>query len=177
MISTKELDKQTTFCYSLPCISNPILADQVVLLTPSKSLHPEPLLSRQQSAPVGPLDATLMDLPASVANKRLTVWLNPLDATLTKNRGAPSWSYLYTGTLPRLISFVCHSYENTGGVGVFFAFCTPCAQSKGQLSKTGEMGTGARGAPVPEVGLQVKIKSDQSRRPGSRVNEGRVNFP
>src|SRR6266852_7536541 len=28
-----------------------------------------------------------MDLPASVANKRLTVWLSPLDATLTKNRG------------------------------------------------------------------------------------------
>jgi hypothetical protein len=30
---------------------------------------------------------TLMDLPASVAKKRLTVRLNPLDATLTKNRG------------------------------------------------------------------------------------------
>ncbi len=36
---------------------------------------------------LSPLAATLMDLPASVANKRLTVWLNPLDATLTKNRG------------------------------------------------------------------------------------------
>src|SRR5229473_5846807 len=32
------------------------------------------------------------------------------------------WSYLHTGTLPRLISFVSHSYENTGGVGVFFPF-------------------------------------------------------
>jgi len=31
-----------------------------------------------------------MDLPASVATKRLTAWLNPLDATLTKNRG---WEY------------------------------------------------------------------------------------
>src|SRR5216684_5430649 len=28
-----------------------------------------------------------MHLPASVANKGLTAWLNPLDATLTKNRG------------------------------------------------------------------------------------------
>jgi hypothetical protein len=28
-----------------------------------------------------------MYLPASVANKRLTAWLSPLDATLTKNRG------------------------------------------------------------------------------------------
>jgi hypothetical protein len=28
-----------------------------------------------------------MDLLASVANKRLTAWLSPVDATLTKNRG------------------------------------------------------------------------------------------
>jgi hypothetical protein len=27
-------------------------------------------------------------------------------------RDSPLWSYLYTGTLPRLISFVSHSYEN-----------------------------------------------------------------
>src|SRR6266851_7330777 len=39
---------------------------------------------------LSPLDATLMDLPASVANKGLTAWLNPLDATLTKNRGGTS---------------------------------------------------------------------------------------
>ncbi len=29
-------------------------------------------------------------------------------------------SYLYTGTLPPLNSFVCHSYENTGGIPLFF---------------------------------------------------------
>src|SRR5229473_4854668 len=46
-----------------------------------------------------------------------------------------------------------------------------------QLSKREEMGTGARGAPVPEVGHYVKIKRAQSRRPGSRANQGRVNFP
>jgi hypothetical protein len=28
-----------------------------------------------------------MDFPTSVANKRLATWLNPLAATLTKNRG------------------------------------------------------------------------------------------
>jgi len=39
---------------------------------------------------LSPLDATLMHLPASVANKGLTAWLNPLDATLTKNRGGTS---------------------------------------------------------------------------------------
>jgi hypothetical protein len=37
--------------------------------------------------PISPLAATLTDLPASVANKRLTVILTPLNATLTKNRG------------------------------------------------------------------------------------------
>src|SRR6266852_2860245 len=62
-------------------------ARQLFLLTPPKSSYPRPLLSRPQSAPVSPLAATLMDLPASVANKRLTAWLTPLDATLTKNRG------------------------------------------------------------------------------------------
>src|SRR6266852_9589305 len=71
---------------------------QAVLLTPPKSSHSSPLLSRQQSAPVSPLAATLMELPASVANKGLTVRLNPLDATLTKNREAgvffPFWHAL-----------------------------------------------------------------------------------
>src|ERR1700682_6387297 len=36
---------------------------------------------------LSPLAATFMGLPASVANKRLTVLLSPLDATLTKNKG------------------------------------------------------------------------------------------
>ncbi|SRR6266481_3770375 len=46
---------------------------------------------------VSSLDATLMTSPASVANKRLTVELNPLDATLTKNRG---WKLRPVYTLP-----------------------------------------------------------------------------
>jgi hypothetical protein len=40
------------------------------------------------SSSLRPLAATLMNLPASVANKRLTAQLNLLDATLTKNTGA-----------------------------------------------------------------------------------------
>jgi hypothetical protein len=51
-----------------------------------ESPHPRPLLSCQHFTPVSPLAATLMDLPASVANKRLAARLTPLDATLTKNR-------------------------------------------------------------------------------------------
>src|SRR5882672_1743039 len=62
----------------------PMRARQVVLLTPPKSSHPRPLLSRQHFVPVSPLAATLMDSPASVASKRLTVGLSPLAATLTK---------------------------------------------------------------------------------------------
>jgi hypothetical protein len=43
--------------------------------------------ARPEQRSVSPLAATLTDLPASVANKRLTENLTPLDATLTKNRG------------------------------------------------------------------------------------------
>ncbi len=60
---------------------------QVVLLTSPESFHPTQLLSRQQPTPVTRLAATLTNSLASVANKRLTPGLNPLDATLTKNRG------------------------------------------------------------------------------------------
>ena|SRR5258708_908477 len=64
----------------------------------------------------------------------------------------------------------------TAGVrGYSSHFGTRCAQSNGQLSKREEMGTGARGAPVPEVGHYVKIKRAQSRKPESRANEERVN--
>src|SRR5712691_2552756 len=57
-----------------------------VLPTPTSSSHLSPLLSRQQLPPLTPLAATLMDFPASVANKRLTTGLSPLAATLTENR-------------------------------------------------------------------------------------------
>src|SRR6266851_2551006 len=84
-------------------------ARQAVLLTPSNSIHQSRLLSRQHFAPISPLDATLMDLPASVANKRVTSWLSPLDATLTKNRGVPppvqNLALLSsTSTVPRVLS-------------------------------------------------------------------------
>jgi hypothetical protein len=59
----------------------------VMLLTLSQSPYPTPLLFCQQTSPINPLLATLMDLPASVANKRLTESLTLLDATLTKNTG------------------------------------------------------------------------------------------
>src|SRR6266446_10763507 len=62
-------------------------ARRVVLLTRSKSSALTQLLSRQHFVRISPLAATLMDLPASVAYKRLTAELTPLDATLTKNRG------------------------------------------------------------------------------------------
>jgi hypothetical protein len=68
-------------------------ARQEVPLTPPKSSHPTQFLSRQQFTPVSLLAATLMDFPATVANKRLTAGLSPLDATLTKSTGvgAPSF--------------------------------------------------------------------------------------
>jgi hypothetical protein len=69
----------------------PMPARQVVLPTLPNSSHSRPLLSRQQSVGISPLHATLMGLSASVANKRLTPNLTPLDATLTKNTGGTSF--------------------------------------------------------------------------------------
>src|SRR5580704_690318 len=68
---------------SLQRSSVPTIFDLTLLGSP----HPNPLLCCQQSAPVNRLAATLMKLPVSVANKRLTEKLTPLPATLTKNRG------------------------------------------------------------------------------------------
>jgi len=64
------------------------------LSVPTSNLQGSNLFTCHSSkdGPVSPLTATLTDLPASVANKRLTAWLSPLDATLTKNRG---WRVLW----------------------------------------------------------------------------------
>src|SRR5580704_6007421 len=79
-------------------------ARQALLLTPSIPSHPIHLLSRQQSAPLTPLAATLTNLPASIVNKRLTPKLTPLIATLTKNRGAGvALQPLVTSLLPYLV--------------------------------------------------------------------------
>jgi len=48
-------------------------------------------------------------------------------------------------------------------------------QEDSQLFRKGEMGTGARGAPVPVVGLYLKIKHAQCQGLRSRPNEGHVN--
>jgi len=58
-----------------------------VLLTPPVSVRPHQLPSRQQSASVNPLEATLTASLASAVNKRLTKNVSPVNATLTKNRG------------------------------------------------------------------------------------------
>ena len=91
-------------CYSSLCISNAILNRSPLPNFRLLSFYPLTIvhwssklrLSRGAEIPtrsglpaiaLSPLTATLMDLRASVANKRLTAWLSPLDATLTKNRG------------------------------------------------------------------------------------------
>src|SRR6266403_1060769 len=97
-------------------------------LIPSESSAPTQLLSRQHFVRISPLAATLMDLPASVANKRLTAELSPLDATLTKNRGeggvtlrrkkciCKSLVFYALRTLPSSVScksFACHWVEKS----------------------------------------------------------------
>ena len=51
------------------------------------------------SSSLTPLTATPMNLLACLANKRLTPQLNPLAATLTKNRGAPFPAVLIAANL------------------------------------------------------------------------------
>src|SRR5882762_1671143 len=90
-----------------------MLARRAVPLPPSKSSHPKLLLSRPHLDPVSPLAATFMNLPVSVANKRLTRELNSLDATLTKNRGClltvRKLALLSsTSTVPRVLSSTSH---------------------------------------------------------------------
>src|SRR5712664_2782109 len=97
-------------------------ARQVVLLAPPKYSHPRPLLSCQHFVPISPLDATLMESPASVANKRLTARLSLLAATLTKNRGV--------GAPPCASDKDAHPESaNGGGVEGFFSGLTPLYSS------------------------------------------------
>jgi hypothetical protein len=88
-------------------------------LIPSESSAPTQLLSRQHFVRISPLAATLMDLPASVANKRLTAELSPLAATLTKNRGvggAPLFARSDNDAHPE--------FANGGGAEGFFSGLT-----------------------------------------------------
>ena len=64
-----------------------MLTRRLVLQTPPKSSHRSQLLSCQHAVRVSPLAATLMNLPASIANKRLTVEISPLDSALTQKQG------------------------------------------------------------------------------------------
>jgi len=94
-----------------------MLVRQVILPTPSNP----PILGGHFLANT----SAHKPLPTSVANKRLTVWLCPLDATYKKHRVGvgsdfPRHSTFNADshlpyTLPSSVSgnsFVCHSYEN-----------------------------------------------------------------
>src|SRR6266478_8162595 len=74
---------------------------RVVLLTPSESLHPIHLLSRQHYTPTSPLSATLMDLPVSIANKRLNVLAKSFRCNTYKKQGegpnSPGMEEFYGG--------------------------------------------------------------------------------
>src|SRR5882762_5364863 len=98
---------------TVPSWPLPMRARQVVLLAPPKSFHPRPLLSRQHFIPLNPLAATLMDLPASVADNRLTARLSPLAATLTKNRGGGG-VIVNQKSCPESLSCPLTSFEGSG---------------------------------------------------------------
>src|SRR6266850_2044182 len=104
--------------------ASPLMASRcAVILTPSRSSHPTQLLSRQHSAPISPLAATLMDLPTSVANKGFTRSLSLLAATLTKNRGvgAPPFDASTFNPACPLLSITRHLFTLSGVEGSLFS--------------------------------------------------------
>ncbi len=77
------------------------------------------LLSRQQTVSISPLAATLMNLLASVGNKRLTERLSPLDATLTKILGEGVEGHSFTS---KFVTRYSSRYSSP-------SFSHPCRQS------------------------------------------------
>ncbi len=134
-LSVRRLPRLGSGVGACPACPDPV-GDPVGAVSPSFSFDLQ-LLTFGLAVRLSPLAATLMDLPASVANKRLTACLSPLAATLTRNRGVgatrerfftllhiqPASHLPYT--LPSSVSrkpFVCHSYENCRGVYQQFPF-------------------------------------------------------
>jgi hypothetical protein len=122
-------------------------------VSPSQTLEiftPHAVTHSATAHPVSPLAATPMGLPTSVANKRLTAILSPLDATLTKNRGeglfltcndvrSISFAVTFLATPHQLTPFLSHSYKNHKGGGCqlfllsLLALCALCPKSVSQL--------------------------------------------
>jgi len=111
-----------------------MLARQVVLLTPSKSTYHQGLLFYNNSPFITYLESTLLQVLHLKGMKFFRcntcekhpggcgLMVNQL--FLRSNSSLPQTSHL-PYTLPSSVSsnpFICHSYENTGGVGVFFPF-------------------------------------------------------
>src|SRR5437899_6567519 len=78
------LDRLLPACYPSPCLSSSSLADRPYSVPSGRS---RPGRSHCPLFALSSLPATLMVVPVSVANKRLTACLSPLAATFTKYRG------------------------------------------------------------------------------------------
>ncbi len=110
-----------------------------VLLTPFRHLrlrapfgrrifpsHPVALSSKLR--PRKPFRCNTYGLPASVANKRLTAWLSPLDATLTKNRGVGACRLLRHASLAARpetqvlsLQILAHSFARSKNTTLLFS--------------------------------------------------------
>src|SRR5260370_1270729 len=122
--------------------------------------------------PVSPLNATLMDLPASVANKRLTVRPKPFRCNIYKKPGgyplqakyfplssprppvpvSPTFQVPYT--LQSSVcskSFPCHSYENCRSVSQFCAIWFTLSTAEGFTPERVMRREPGASAPFPNV--------------------------
>ena len=119
--------------HSFPCPAL-MLARQTVLLTPSKSTYHQRLLFYNSSPFITHLESTLLQVlhlknfipfRCNTYEKHPGGWAVMVNQLfLRSNSSLPQSSHL-PYTLPSSVScipFICHSYENTRGVGVFFPF-------------------------------------------------------
>ncbi len=113
-----------------------------VLSEHRESTYPSQVVTcRPHFAPISPLAATLMDLPASCCGQKTYGLAKPLNDTYKKpgegavgnvfpHRGAFNTASHLPYALPSSASrksFACRSYENTRGVGVVFPLARSCS--------------------------------------------------
>jgi len=133
---------------------------------------------------LSPLDATLIVLPASVANKRLTVELNLLDATLTKNRGvgAPPAALRHSDSYP------CKRFKRVSNLSPVFSYSCSTHRLNGTRtslfqSTSYALFSSRRGVPPPVLAIfsgslsrPSPVTSHQSRALPPPVHNSTVDY-
>jgi len=140
-----------TICALCIPVSVPGLARYAVLPSPAPGSGPQVLLLSKLKAPINHAESTLLKVFFLKNLKPFAIntfekqgggsllWLTNCSKRVSS---CAAWSHQYTGTLPRLISFACHSYENTGVWGHSSQFgttsSTTCTRERSTAQTCGD---------------------------------------